>query len=358
MKRTISKLLAIAGIALGITGICSTAANAYPSPPPYAPAPCTFESSSASYPYRFTGSPTTTGWYVYCGAEKTKFQTPQDRTGKNLLNLPTSGSSIRQKFQAADYVVYVFKDYQQAQTIAGTSLPAVALNAGVAGFHQGLVIAGGNIKTPFIGMYEKVRLPTGTYPNNLQAYPNASDPNGNLLYNYDSGLYHETGHAIDDLSGTISNGSGSSTYQTFITGDTDWFDGIDGCRTNGWESSLWGSVNTTICDGAGNYRTTPVNYAAKTNLTIVREFSADIPSWQQYFTKVPSTQQYREIYAEQMQIQRNTGNNGPAYVSRDAWITYIYWCGNQFINSRYATWQKQTSCLPVRRAYTGAARPH
>lgn len=337
MKRQISKLLGIAALAIaGITGslIAVTPAQAaYVAP--FVPTGCTkVTDASFPYPWEHTATPSTTGWYVYCGADAATFRT---RAGDKLKNLPlsTPAPAIRQKFQAYNYTLYVFQSAAQAQTLMGAAaFPADTQVNGVLGVHKPNAV--GNATTGFVSIFENYKDDSG----NLTLW------SGTALFNFDEILYHETGHAIDNLASTA--GSGSTTANTFrprVAADIIAFNAKNGCALSGPDSTLWNtwlSRKATICDGLGNKRTTPVNYAAKTNLQIVREFYTPT-SWTQYFQ---NTATYNELWAQLIAIKRGGAGLGNKFPELDAWIVKIYPCGKLYTDQIYTLWTTPTATCP------------
>jgi hypothetical protein len=330
-------MLGIAALAFaGVTGslIAVTPAQAaYVAP--FVPTGCT-EVSIASYPYPYelSTAPTTTGWYVYCGANPTVFKA---RAGDLLKNLPTSNPpELRQKFQAYNYTLYVFETAAQAQTLMGAAaFPADTQVNGVLGVHKPSAV--GNATTGFVSIFEK--------PKNASGTP--TEYTGSALFNFDEVLYHETGHAIDNLATTSgSSSNGANQFRPRVIADISAFNAKNGCALSGPDSTLWntwGARKTTICDGAGNKRTTPVNYAAKTNLQIVREFYPTSTAWTQYFQ---NTAVYNELWSQLIAIKRGGAGLGAVFAETDAWIVKIYPCGKLYTDQIYTNWTTPTATCP------------
>jgi len=217
--------------------------------------------------------------------------------------------------------------------MGSAAFPAATQANGILGVHQPEPI--GNSTTRFVAIFEQPKDATGTP---------VEYPFTNLMYNFDEALYHETGHAIDKLATTAGSGStAANTFHPRITADISAFNAINGCATSGPNLNFWntnGSHKTTICDGAGNKRTTPVNYAAKTNLQILREFHTET-SWTQYFQNTPT---YNEIWAQLIAISR--GGTGPAFVETDAWMQKLYICGKLYTNQLYSYWTVPSISCP------------
>lgn len=335
--KSIKKLLGIS--ALAIAGIASSFIAAAPAQAayvaPFVPTGCT-EVAIASYPYPYelSTAPTTTGWYVYCGANPTVFKA---RAGDLLKNLPTSNPpELRQKFQAYNYTLYVFETAAQAQTLMGAAaFPADTQVNGVLGVHKPSAV--GNATTGFVSIFEK--------PKNASGTP--TEYTGSALFNFDEVLYHETGHAIDNLATTSgSSSTGANKFRPRVMADITAFNAKNGCALSGPDSTLWntwGSRKTTICDGAGNKRTTPVNYAAKTNLQIVREFYPTSTAWTQYFQ---NTAVYNELWAQLIAIKRGGAGLGAVFAETDAWIVKIYPCGKLYTDQIYTNWTTPTVTCP------------
>lgn len=295
---------------------------------PFVPATCTNVTSSGNYPYQTTALPAAaTGWYVYCGINPTRFKT---RSGDNLQNLPTSNPpQWRQKFEVAGYSLYVFRDVAQAVSMLGSAaVPASAQVAGVLGFTQPQIL--GNATQPFIAMFEQVKQTNGTY---------VEHPNTNDLFNYDSGLYRESGREIDQLAGSV--GSVSSAFRTRITGDITRFNARNGCATSGPDSTLWGSLKTTICDTSGNKKAPYVgvaNLAIVRGLTVAQLGSGAVkfpPDYQAMFADVPVASNYSLIWAELIGYKRAGGNRGNDFAAMDVWVNTIYACGKAYTADGY-----------------------
>jgi|LNFM01.2.fsa_nt_gb hypothetical protein len=295
---------------------------------PFVPATCTNVTSSGSYPYQTTALPAAaTGWYVYCGINPTRFQT---RSGDKLQTLPTSNPpQWRQKFEVAGYSLYVFRDVAQAVSMLGSAaVPASAQVAGVLGFTQPQIL--GNATQPFIAMFEQVKQTNGTY---------VEHPNTNDLFNYDSGLYRESGREIDQLAGSV--GSVSSAFRTRITGDITRFNARNGCATSGPDSTLWGSLKTTICDTSGNKKAPYIgvaNLAIVRGLTVAQLGSGAVkfpPDYQAMFADTPAASNYSLIWAELIGYKRAGGNRGNDFAAMDVWVNTIYACGKAYTADGY-----------------------
>ena len=297
----------------------------------YKPPGCTIVTSSGSYPYQFTGSAATeTGWYVYCGIETDgRFKT---RTGNNFQSLPTSiPPEWRPKFQAGIWGLYVFRDVNQAVSLLGSAaVPASAQVDGVLGFTQPNVL--GNAKAPFVAMFEQVKQ-SGSY---------VEHPNTNDLFNYDSGLWRESGRVIDKLATTV--GSTSTAFQTRITGDISRFNLRNGCAASGPDSNLWGSLKSTICNTTTNVKKAP--YVGVSNLAIVRGLTvAQLgsgavkfpPDYQAMFADTPAASNYNLIWAELIGYRRAAGNRGNDFAAMDVWVNTIYVCGKAYAADGYYT---------------------
>lgn len=297
---------------------------------PFVPTGCAFVTSSGSYPYQFVNGvadPAATGWYVFCGINPTRFQT---RSGDKLLNLPTSNPpQWRQKFQLAGYSLYVFRDVAQAVSLLGSAaVPSSAQVAGVLGFTQPQIL--GNATQPFIAMFEQVKQTNGTY---------VEHPNTNDLFNYDSGLYRESGRFIDQLAS--SSGSVSSAFRTRITSDITRFNARNGCATSGPDSTLWGSLKTTICDTSGNKKAPYIgvaNLAIVRGLTVAQLGSGAVkfpPDYQAMFADVPAASNFSLIWAELIGYKRAAGNRGNDFAAMDVWVNTIYTCGKAYAADGY-----------------------
>lgn len=297
---------------------------------PFVPTGCAFVTSSGSYPYQFVNGvadPAATGWYVFCGINPTRFQT---RSGDKLLNLPTSNPpQWRQKFQLAGYSLYVFRDVAQAVSLLGSAaVPSSAQVAGVLGFTQPQIL--GNATQPFIAMFEQVKQTNGTY---------VEHPNTNDLFNYDSGLYRESGRFIDQLAS--SSGSVSSAFRTRITSDITRFNARNGCATSGPDSTLWGSLKTTICDTSGNKKAPYIgvaNLAIVRGLTVAQLGSGAVkfpPDYQAMFADVPAASNFSLIWAELIGYKRAAGNRGNDFAAMDVWVNTIYTCGKVYAADGY-----------------------
>lgn len=284
--------------------------------------------------------PAATGWYVYCGVETDgRFKT---RTGDNFQSLPTTNPpQWRQKFQLAGQSLYVFRDVAQAISLLGSAaVPASAQVAGVLGFTQPQIL--GNATQPFVAMFEQVKQADGSY---------LEHPNTNDLYNYDSGLYRESGRVIDQLVG--SSGSVSSAFRTRITGDITRFNARNGCATSGSDSNLWGPLKTTICDTSGNKK---APYIGVSNLAIVRGLTlAQLgsgavkfpPDYQAMFADVPADSNYSLIWAELIGYYRAAGNRGNDFAAMDVWVNTIYVCGKAYaVTGFYVTGVAPTAACP------------
>lgn len=295
---------------------------------PYAPVACARVESSGSYPYRFNGLEPTIGWYVYCGNNPTRFST---RTGNNFQSLPTSiPPEWRPKFQAAGWGLYVFRDAAQAVSLLGSAaVPASAQVAGVLGFTQPLIL--GNAKTPFVAMFEQVKQSNGTY---------VEHPNTNDLFNYDSGLWRESGRVIDKLAGA--NGSVNATFRSAVTGDIAHFNGRNGCAASGADANLWGSLKSTICNTTTGVKKAP--YVGVANIAIVRGFTlaqlggsavAFPPDYAAFFIDAPTTPNYSLIWAELIGAKRAGGNRGNNFAQLDYWLATIYTCSKVYSDYYY-----------------------
>lgn len=298
---------------------------------PFVPVGCAVVSSTGSYPYQLVNGvadPAATGWYVFCGINPTRFQT---RSGDKLQNLPTSNPpQWRQKFQLKGYSLYVFRDVAQAVSMLGSAaVPASAQVAGVLGFTQPQIL--GNATQPFIAMFEQVKQTNGTY---------VEHPNTNDLFNYDSGLYRESGREIDQLAGAV--GSVSSAFRTRITGDITRFNLRDGCAASGPDSTLWGSLKSTICNTTTHVKKAP--YVGVSNLAIVRGLTvAQLgsgavkfpPDYQAMFADVPTASNYSLIWAELIGYKRAGSNRGNDFAAMDVWVNTIYTCGKAYTADGY-----------------------
>ncbi len=308
---------------------------------PVVPVGCTMTQSSGSYPYQYNGTEPTIGWFVYCGAETDgRFKT---RTGNNFQSLPTSiPPEWRPKFQAAGWGLYVFRDVAQAVTMLGSAaVPASAQVAGVLGFTQPAIL--GNAKTPFVAMFEQVKQTNGSY---------VEHPNTNDLFNYDSGLWRESGRVIDQLAGSA--GSSSTAYQNRITGDISRFNLRDGCAASGPDSTLWGSLQSTICNTTTHVKKAP--YVGVSNLAIVRGLTvAQLgsgavkfpPDYQAMFADTPTATTYSLTFAEIIGYKRAAGNQGNDFAAMDAWVNKIYVCGKAYAaDGYYVTAVAPTAACP------------
>lgn len=328
MKRTVSKLLSIAALAIGMIGgltAASPAQAAYVAP--FVPMGCSIVVTSSEYPYRASGTPTTTGWYVYCGADPTTFKM---RAGDLLQTLPNSSPQPewRQKFQNANYTLYVFSTAAQAKSLMGAAaFPAASQANGVQGLHQPTAI--GNATTGFVSIFESYKDNSGS----LVTY------SGSALYDFDEVLYHETGHAMDTL--LAAAGSSSTTTNSFrprVQKDITNFNARNGCATTGPDSNLWGAKKTIICNTSGGKKPP---YDTKTNLQIVQSFNVTSPTWTQYFQSPAS---YRELWAQMMAINR--GGAGNSWSEIDGWINIIYPCGKAYTNQLYTLYTTPITTCP------------
>jgi len=307
---------------------------------PPVPAGCAFVTSSGSYPYQFVNGvadPAATGWYVYCGINPTRFQT---RSGNNFQSLTTSNPPAwRLKFQTSGESLYVFKDVNQAISLLGAAaVPASAQVAGVLGFTQPLIA--GNAKQPFVAMFEQVKQTDGSF---------VEHPNTNDLYNYDSGLYRESGRVIDQLAGA--SGSVNTTFQTRITGDITRFNLRDGCAASGPDTNLWGSLKSTICNTTTHVKKAP--YVGVSNLAIVRGLTvAQIgtgvkfpPDYQAMFADVPTATNFSLIWAELIGSKR-VGTGGNDFAGMDTWMSTIYVCGKAYSDAYFLTAAAPVAACP------------
>ncbi|MDP3507762.1 MAG: hypothetical protein Q8T09_07200 [Candidatus Melainabacteria bacterium] len=296
---------------------------------PYKPpvAACSYvPDTSLNYPWLKAE----TTFYVYCGSNPTRFKV---RSGDILMTLPTATpTQWRQKFQYAGYALYVFQDSAQALSLLGAAaVPTTATAVGVLGFHQPQPV--GNATTPFVAMFERVKQPNGTYLE----HPGVPTVD---LFNYDQGLYRETGRGIDRIAGT--NGSASALFRNRITGDISRFNLKDGCAASGPDTNLWGSLKGTICN-----TTTHVKkgiYVGVPNIAIVRGLSvAQIgsgavqfpPDYQAMFADVPTATNFSLIWAELIGFRRaDIGND---FKGTHIWLTKVYPCGKLYTDAFYTT---------------------
>lgn len=284
---------------------------------PYKPANCSYVTSTQPYPFLLAD----TTFYVYCGSNTALFQ---NRTGTNLVNLYTA-PAWRQNFQYAGYALYVFRDSAQAVSLMGSAVPTSAQGVGVLGFTQTQVI--GNATGPFIAMFERVKQSNGSY---------VEHPNTNDLYNYDSGLYRETGRAIDSM---ISYGSTSVAFRLLVQGDITNFNARNGCAASGVDSTLWGAKKTVIC--ANGVKKAP--YDTMSNMQIVRQFVvADLspavqlpPNYAEFFNESPTADSYALIWAELVGYYRSSANDGNDFEALHSWLSKVYVCSRSYANSSY-----------------------
>lgn len=310
---------------------------------PFVPATCTNVTSTSSYPYQTTALPAAaTGWYVYCGVNT--INQFKNRSGDNLLLLPTSpvASAWRNKFEIAGYSLYVFRDVAQAVSMLGSAaVPSTAQVAGVLGFTQPQIQ--GNATQPFIAMFERVKQSDGSY---------VEHPNTNDMFNYDSSLWRESGRVVDQLVG--SSGSVSSVFRTRITGDITRFNLRDGCAASGPDSTLWGSLTSTICNTTTHVKKAP--YVGVSNLAIVRGLTvAQLgsgavkfpPDYQAMFADAPAADNYSLIWAELIGYRRAAGNRGNDFAAMDVWVSTIYVCGKAYaVDGFYVTGAAPTASCP------------
>lgn len=295
---------------------------------PYKPANCNYVTATQPYPYLKAE----TTFYVYCGVNPAKFQT---RSGDNLMNLYVN-PVWRQKFQYAGYALYVFQDSAQAVSILGAAVPTAAQGVGVLGFSQPLGI--GNTTGPFIAMFERVKQKNGTY---------VEHPSTNL-FNYDSGLYRETGRGVDRISGSY--GSSSAAFRARIDGDITRFNARNGCAVSGVDSGLWGAKKSAIC--ANGAKKSPYN--TMTNIQIVRQFSVvDLPqavqlppNYTEFFPDSALSSNYSLIWAELVGYKRSSANDGNDFEALHSWLSTIYVCGRLYANAYYQNMNALTAACP------------
>lgn len=296
---------------------------------PYKTATCSYVTSTQPYPY--LQSETT--FFVYCGSNPTLFQ---NRTGTNLVNLYTT-PAWRQNFQYAGYALYVFQDSAQAVSILGSAVPTSAQGVGVLGFSQPQAI--GNATGPFIAMFERVKQSNGSY---------VEHPNTNDLYNYDSGLYRETGRAVDRIAGSY--GSSSAAFRARIDGDITRFNARNGCATSGTDSNLWGTKKSTICGNGAK----KAPYDTMTNIQIVRQFAiADLapavqlpPNYSEFFPDTALSGNYSLIWAELVGYYRSSANDGNDFEALHSWLSTVYVCGKLYANGYYQNMTAPTASCP------------
>ena len=301
---------------------------------PYKTAACSYvPDPNKNYPWLASS----TTFYVYCGSNPTRFQV---RSGDNLMSLPTATpTQWRQKFQYAGYALYVFQDSAQALSILGAAaVPSTATAPGVLGFHQPQPV--GNATTPFVAMFERVKQTNGSY---------VEHPNTNDLFNYDQGLYRETGRGIDRIAG--STGSTSTAFRNRITGDISRFNLKDGCAASGTDSTLWGSLKSTICNTTTHVKKAP--YVGVSNLAIVRGLTvAQIgsgavqfpPDYQAMFADVPAAANFSLIWAELVGFRRaDVGND---FKGLHIWLSKVYPCGKLYSDGFYTTAVGPTATCP------------
>jgi len=264
---------------------------------PYKIAACTYVLGTSSQPYPYLKSETT--FFVYCGSNPSRFQTRSGDLLQSILTTP----GWRQNFQFAGYSLYVFQDSAQAVSVLGSAVPTAAQGVGILGFSQPQAI--GNATGPFIAMFERVKQADGTY---------IEHPNSNDLFNYDSGLYRETGRAVDRIAGAY--GSSGAQFRARVDGDITRFNAKNGCATSGTDSSLWGTKKSTIC--ANGAKKAPYN--TMSNIQIVRQFSvADLapaikypPNYTDFFPDIATATNYSLIWAEMIGFYRSSANDGPS----------------------------------------------
>ncbi len=363
MKRTISKLLGIA--ALAIAGITSGLVTATPAQAAYAapfvPAGCTASPlgiqnhPSFMYPYRLDTAPTTTGWFVYCGAEHARYSYVAGTNFRQLKNGPTppANGQIREKFEANNVILYVFTDVNQAKAklnaIGGTiNVPLAAEGNGIVGYTTiGTVapVAAGN--GTIVMMFEQPKNSSGV-PTPIPADP------ANLINNFNEILAHESGHVINWLAttqpgaGVTPFGSYSAPYRARVASDVAVFNARNGCATSGANSSMWPSaIKTLICNGSGA-RNASYPLATWPNLRVLNEkVGAGLgTAWSQYFMAAPTDQQYVEMFSQSIAINRVGGNAGPGYTNLDGWISYVYPCTKLYTASVYNLFTPPTASCP------------
>lgn len=339
MKRTISKLLGIA--ALSVAGITASFIAATPAQAAYAapfvPATCS-EVSIASYPYPFelSTAPTTTGWYVYCGDEALRYAPDAGKNFRDLTNGPTPppNAQIREKFQANNVILYVFRDVNQAKTMLGsTNVPPAAEANGIVGFTKIVTVppvAAGN--TYIVMMFEQPKNSSGV-PTPVPLTPT------NLINNFLEILSHESGHVISSLAASAPTpiGSSSGLYHNKIAFDVAAFNAINDCSVS---NPMWPTtptnIRTLVCNGSGGRNAT---YPKTTwpNLRVLEQKvgAGQGTAWSQYFKTSPTALEYDEMFAQHIAINRVGGNEGPSFASRNAWIRKVYKCSIQYTNSVY-----------------------
>lgn len=335
MKRTLKTTIGAIGLVLaGIGGLSMSTPAEAAYVKPYVPPGCTLVANTTAYPYQYTGAPTTTGWYVYCGSDVTRFQT---RAGNNPQLLPTTlspgGPELRQKFQAANITLYVFVSSDQAASLLGTTnIPADVTAPGILGVTKTSFVA--PLTTPMIAVFEQPKNSSGV-PTPIPTSPT------NLMYNFDEGLAHETGHAIDWLATTT--GSSSAAFQARVNADIAAFNLRNGCALSGPDVSLWGASKSVYCNGSGGRN---ANYPEKTysNLRIVREAGTG-EAYQRYFMDAP---RYNELWAQLIAIKRNYwgATSAPAFVNVDGWMQTIYVCSKKYTDQLYMYWSTPSVSCP------------
>lgn len=192
-------------------------------------------------------------------------------------------------------------------------------------------------------MFERVKQSNGSY---------VEHPNTNDMFNYDSGLWRESGRVVDQLVG--SSGSVSSVFRNRITGDITRFNLRDGCAASGPDSTLWGSLKGTICNTTTHVKKAP--YVGVSNLAIVRGLTvAQLgsgavkfpPDYQAMFADVPAASNYSLIWAELIGYRRAGGNRGNDFAAMDVWVNTIYVCGKAYaVDGFYVTGAAPTASCP------------
>lgn len=321
MKRTIKNLLAATGLAfLGLGSmLASTPANAaYVAP--YVPTGCALFTKTG-FPYPYTPG---SGQLVYCGNGDIKYR--ENYGGDTFLNLPfASGTSqLRQKFQAANVTMYIFKTPQDAQT--ALSLPASVLDPGILGIT--ITTATSPVTTPFIAVWEKYKNSAG----NLVPVPYTVT--GGTTNMYQGAVSHESGHVVDFLA---SNASRQLYFKNSYNQDLAGFNARSTCFLFPYPTP---SSANPVCSQQGVIQP---NWTSKTNLQILTTIN---PGFTRFFT-ADNNGGYSELFAEQVPIVR-FGNNGGIDGNLDGWIllfgtwdpnlSLVVSCTRKYTESIYKFW--------------------
>lgn len=336
MKRTFKSLLAVAGLAfigLGSLLTATSAQAAYVAP--YVPAGCSLYTKTAfEYPMK-----PSTPHYVYCGANPTTYR---DDAGQALFNrLPSaSGTSmLRQKFDAQNVDLYVFKSPQDAQAKLGsTNIPSSVVAPyvyGITVFNPAAV--GTNHVNPFVAVFEQY-LDSSMNLQNTERTPAQGPANDPANDRFLGALIHETGHIVDNLVKIYPVVGGDSTNLF-----SDWAI-IESAYQK--DKTVFDAKNTcvlfpSICSGTPPTVTNPL-YVGKSNTYIL----ANLYGYQRYFLPLTGAGVHRELTAEETPMSVY-GTHGGISNKLDDWINNFGTLNNSctaiYTSKLFSLWRLPTA---------------